>query len=113
MKYKSLILILSICFINCKKNDSDRKYIRGQITHRKISQQEHRLIQNKSLGLIDSVLGKTPVLDEKEYGFIYSNDDDYRYYTSYRIDSTYYKIIKIEFDLNLNVVNWDTVIYVP
>lgn len=112
MKYSSLILILSICFINCKKNDSDRKYIRGQINHRKISKQEHRLIQNKSLSLIDSVLGKTPVLEEREYGFTYSNDD-YRYYTLYRIDTTYYKIIRIEFDLNMNVVNWDTVIYVP
>lgn len=115
MKYRSLILILSICFINCKKNDSDRKYIRAQINHRKIPQQKHGLIQNKSLSLIDSVLGKTPVLEEKEYGVIYSNEDDDRdrYYTLYRIDTTYYKVMKIEFDLDLNLVDWDTIIYAP
>lgn len=80
--------------------------------HDKIPEKMHQLVKSKSLHLIDSVLVKTSVLEEIGFGFTYSNDE-LGYLNTYRIDTTHYKIIKIEFDLNLNVVNWDTVIYVP
>ena len=116
MKYRSLILILLICFVNCKKNDAEIQYLRRynipEQMHDKIPEKTHQLIKKKSLHLIDSVLAKTSVLEEIGFGFTYSNDE-LGYLNTYRIDTTHYKIVEIKFDLNLNVVNWDTVVYVP
>lgn len=80
--------------------------------HKDIPQRTHQLIKNKSLHLVDSVLVKTSVLEEIGFGHTYSNDE-LGYHNIYRIDTAHYKIIKIEFDLELNIVDWDTVTYVP
>ncbi len=117
MNYKKLILILSVVFIGCEKSNSDSKNVGVYYQVPKgmqmdIPERIHQLIKNKSLHLIDSLLVKTSVLEEIGFGYTYSNDE-LGYHNTYRIDTTHYKIIKIGFDLDLNVVDWDTVIYVP
>ncbi len=117
MNCKKLILILLISFLNCKRNDSEIEKLRGnpkipEQMKNKIPNQTHQLIKTKSLNLIDSILTKTSISTEIGFGFIYSNDE-LGYLNTYKIDSAQYKIIEIRYDLDLNVVDWDTVIYVP
>lgn len=119
MKYISAILILSISFLSCNKNDSEIQKLRGypkvpEQMYKKIPERTHQLIKSKSLHLIDSVLVKYSIIEEVGFGYTYSiSNEKLKYLNTYRIDTTHNKIIKIEFDLDLNVVDWDTVIYVP
>lgn len=101
MKYVSILLILSFSFLCCKKNNSEIQYLQKynipKEMQKDIPKRIHQLIKSKSLHLIDSVLVKTSVLEEIEFGRTYSNGE-LGYYNTYKIDTTHYKIVNIKFD---------------
>lgn len=111
MRIKFIFLFLFIILlINCKREDNSLRYeITGELHEPPKGAQEKLHI--KSLNLIDSVLGQDIYRKEVVFGAAYEKDK-ISYLNTYELDSVKNKRIKIRYDLNLNLLSWDTIYYV-
>ena len=114
MNYNNIrcaFLVIMILFIySCKRKDNSLRYeVTGEL--HKPPKGTHRQLQIKSIHLIDSVLGSDIFRKEREWNNSYSEKGVY-YEIKYIIDTTNGKNIYINYDLDLNLIDWDTVYYI-
>ena len=110
MRIKFIFLFLFIILlINCKREDNSLRYeITGEL--HEPPKGAHEKLHIKSLNLIDSVLGQD--IYRKKLFLELLMKGQISYLNTYELDSVKNKRIKIRYDLNLNLLSWDTIYYV-
>lgn len=108
--YINILLFISLVIFSCQRKDNSLRYeIAGEL--HKPPKGTHEKIQYKSIKLIDSIFGENLYRNEKEWNNSYLEDVVY-YEIKYELDSITGKNIYIKYNLDLNLIEWDTVYYV-